>query len=107
MFPKKKRINKELFKEIIKTGVVFSSSLFTFKYINTSNQPRYTFVVPKNVLSKAVDRNKLKRRGFNVLKDFVIKKNQGIFFYKKGANKASLQEIKDNICFLLKKSKSN
>lgn len=89
----------------MKKGTTLSGSFFVFKYIFNLDLPRYTFVVPKKVSSKAVERNKLKRRGLNVIRPFLFKNSMGIFFYKKTSIKASSQEIKEDIYSLLKKAK--
>ena len=83
MFPQKKRVNKELFGKIIKTGATLSGSFFVFRFFNNSKMAQYAFVAPKSVARKAVARNKLRRRGYNALKLFPLKNSQGIFFYRK------------------------
>jgi len=105
MFPKKKRVTKKIFNEIIKKGVSFSSNFFIFKFISHKDEPRYAFVVPKKISKKATIRNKIKRRGYNIIKPLPIKNSSGIFFYKKRGLKASYEELKNEIIFILKKAK--
>ncbi|HUC88873.1 MAG TPA: ribonuclease P protein component [Candidatus Paceibacterota bacterium] len=104
MLPKNKRVTKELFQKIIKTGGSLSGLFFIFRYIN-SNAPRYAFVVPKSVAKKAVDRNKLRRIGYRAMFPYLSKNISGIFFYKKSGKQASFQEIKSDIENLFKKLK--
>jgi ribonuclease P protein component len=104
MLPKKKRITKEIFHQIMKNGKVFHGPFFTFYYIN-SISPRYSFVVPKGVVKGAVLRNKLRRKGYNImlfLKN--VKSGMGIFFYKKEALKTPILELKSSIEDLLKRA---
>lgn len=89
----------------MKKGTTLSGSFFVFKYISSLNLPRYTFVVSKKISSKAIERNKLKRKAFNIINLFPLKKGIGIFFYKKIGIKASSQEIKKDIVSLFKKAK--
>ncbi len=104
MFSKKKRVNKELFNTIMKEGRMLSTPLFTFKYL--SGEPVFAVVAPKSVAKKATLRNALRRRGYAVLRSFSPTANNGLLFYKKQAITASLEDIKQDIGNVLKKSKS-
>jgi ribonuclease P protein component len=101
MLPKKKRITKELFQEIMTQGRVISSPLFTFRY-QKKNTPQYAFVVPKNKVKKAILRNALRRQGYNVLKSTNLPKVAGIFFFKNGKLEAKLN-LKADILNILSK----
>jgi len=103
MLPKKKRVTKEVFQTITKEGKTFSTQLFLFFYIS-KNTPQYAFVAPKGIFKTAVERNKQRRIGYNVLNSIHIKQGSGAFFYKKGAKNATPMEIKENILFILKKT---
>lgn len=88
----------------MKTGKMASSPLFVLRYM-PSKLAQYAFVAPKTVAKQAVLRNSLRRRGYNALAQIVKKPYIiGIFFYKKGAPKASFKEIKEDIDILLKKN---
>jgi ribonuclease P protein component len=104
MFPKKKRVTKELFQAVMKKGDTLSSPLFVFRYLKQEN-PQYAFIAPKSVAKQASDRNKLRRQGYNALKSFNIKHGIGLFFYKKPAKNATFTEIKADIQLILTKSK--
>ena len=82
MFPKKKRVTKELFQAIMKDGKIISSSLFVFRYI-PQNNPQYAFVAPKSVAKQANKRNTLRRQGYSALRSYIPRHTAGIFFYKK------------------------
>lgn len=84
-------------------GKALFGSIFAFRHINQNN-PQYSVVAPKSVAKLAVDRNKLRRRGYNAIRSFSPKSGLGIFFYKKGAAKAEYAEIREDIGLLLKKA---
>ena len=102
MLSKKKRVTKEIFQSLIKGGKTLSTPLFLFYFIE-SKSPQYAFVAPKGIFKKAVERNKFRRIGYNVLRYIPIKSGVGIFIYKKQASIANSAEIKGNILSVLKK----
>lgn len=102
MLPKRKRVTKEVFQGIMKTGRTTSSPLFVFRYISSST-PQYAFVAPKSIAKNAISRNKLRRQGYNTLRLYKLKPYAGIFFYKKGAQNSTPQEIKESISTILSK----
>jgi ribonuclease P protein component len=104
MFPKKKRVTKELFQAVMKKGDTLSSPLFVFRYMR-QNQPQYAFIAPKSVAKQASDRNKLRRQGYSALRAFNIKSGIGLFFYKKQAKNATFSEIKADIQTILAKTR--
>ncbi len=103
MLPKRKRVTRKLLNEIIKTGMTFSTPLFTLRYLYNKNTPQYTFIVSKKIVKKSTSRNKLKRKGFNIIRELPISGGLGIFLYKKLGTEASLLELKENIIFILEK----
>jgi ribonuclease P protein component len=105
MLPKNKRVTKELFQKIMRTGRSLSSPLFVLRYID-SDMSQYAFVAPKNVAKKAVDRNKLRRIGYSAIFPYLSNNMSGIFFYKKAGKQASFQEIKNDVENLLKQAKN-
>jgi ribonuclease P protein component len=105
MLPKKKRVTKDTFQVIMTKGSPSYGSFFVFRYIK-QEKPLYAFVVPKKIVKSAVKRNSLRRRGYNILKGYPLLSNIGIFFYKKEALSASLDDIKKDIDSILKKTKS-
>ncbi len=113
MFPKKNRITKTEFNDLLKNSRVIQSNFFSLRFIkkDTKNLPKFAFVVSKKVAKNASDRNKLKRRGFHALRDILFKNGSieitgftGAFFFKKEAVDMSFEEIKKDIAVLLKKS---
>lgn len=102
MLPKKKRVTKEQFLIIMKKGGTLSTPLS--RYI-AQNTPQYAFVAPKSVAKTAVERNRLRRQGYNSLRGFILKPYAGIFFYKKEAKNATSLEVKEDISKILSKLK--
>ena len=104
MLPKKKRMTKEIFQNVMKNGKAFHGSLFLFRYFSL-NGPQYAFVVPKNIAKSAVVRNKFRRIGYNTLIKQDLRSLTGIFFYKKEALKSKKEDIEKEIMLILSKAK--
>ena len=104
MLPKKKRVTKNVFQNIMDKGNVVSGSFFILRYIR-QDIPQYAIVAPKKIAKTAVKRNSLRRKGYNLLRLYDLKSHAGIFFYKKEALVASPIDIKKDIEFILKKAK--
>ena len=73
MLPKKNRADKKTVDKIFKKGVFVGSTNLILKYINENNQnePQISFIAPKGVAKRAVDRNSLKRRGYLILQKYI------------------------------------
>lgn len=102
---KNKKVTKKLFNQIMKEGFSFYGTFFVFKLIKNYNNPQYAIVAPKNIAKMAVERNKLRKRGYSALRGFDVKNSQGILFYKRKEKNIPFDEIKKDIEFLLKKAK--
>jgi len=102
MLKKKKRVTKELFQTVIKSGSTLSGHFFIFRFLKQKS-PQYAFVVSKKIAKRAVVRNKLRRQGYNALKSFPLKDYAGIFFFKKQTESTTFNEIKDDIESILNK----
>jgi len=66
--------------------------------------PKFSFVVSKKVAAKAVERNRIKRRGYEAINELLKKgfnKKSGVFFAKKGISKLTFKELKEEIKSLL------
>jgi ribonuclease P protein component len=73
-----------------------------------NNDNTFTAVVPLKVVSKAVERNKLKRRARHIFRKMLpeIKKGLGIIiFFKPGSEKLKFQELEEEIKVIFKKAK--
>ena len=104
MLSKKKRVTKEIFQTIMDKGIIVSGSFFVLRYLK-QNTPQYVFVAPKKIAKGAVQRNSLRRIGYNILRLYDLKSNAGIFFYKKEAISTPVPELRKDLDFILKKAK--
>ncbi len=110
MLDKKRRIKSELFKKAQKySAKTFHSDNFTLKVAKNpeKSESKFAFVVSGKVSSKAVDRNRLKRRGFSALRGFSDNVRHPlilIFYVKKSALNLKFSQFKDEIVELLRKS---
>lgn len=113
MLPKTRRIPKENFSYILKTGRRFSSPKLLL-YVsripeNTAknkdkNLTRFSFSVSKKVSPLAVDRNKYRRRGYSVIRSNLNKIKDGYFLFfsfKKGSISVTSQALEKEILALL------
>ncbi len=95
MLPKKQRIERKFFDQILKNGKRFNSPSFTLYVAKISTETtdlgsRFSFSASKKVAKQAVDRNKLRRRGYSVINRNIDKIKTGNFYffsYKKGFEK--------------------
>lgn len=68
----------------------------------------FSVVVSKTIIKKAVDRNFVKKRIYSILNNFVLKINKptiGVVYLKKGCEKLSFNEIKNEIEETFKKAR--
>ena len=103
MFSKKERVTKNVFRVLIKERKTISTPLFLF-YFKKSDLSQYAFVSPKKAFKNAVERNKYRRIGYEILGTLGIKSGSGIFMYKKKVTTSTKEEIKQDITFILKKA---
>ena len=97
MLPKKNRVDKRAIEKIFKESKIFNSPILTFRFVltNNNNIPRISIIVPKTVAKKAVNRNLLRRRGYNVLGKYINRFPAGIlgiFLFKKYQDDISILE---------------
>lgn len=68
MLPKKNRADKKLIKDIFKDGKFINSPNISLKFVKKKDiSLRISFITPKTVSKRAVDRNLLRRRGYDIL----------------------------------------
>lgn len=107
--PKKRRVDKILFKKIIKERKSFHSSFFSFKFILIkSSINKFSVVVSIKEEKKAVKRNFVKRRARYVLEKKLedIKMGiAGILFIKKEARDVEFKKFENEILKILMKAK--
>ena len=104
MFKKHLRLNTSEFNEVFKNGKNTKTPLFLIKSKkNNLKHPRFSVVVSKKIAKKAHERNYLKRKAYNAIKDnqqkFSDKKLDHIFILSSDIKdiqyKQLLQEIKN------------
>lgn len=108
MLARKHRINKNLFREILKKGKNYNSDFFSLKTAPVAgNAPLFSFVVSKKTAKKAVARNKLKRRGRYIARkhlNFFTKGAANIIFFKKGSETLKFSDLEEKMIELFKKA---
>ncbi len=115
MLPKKNRADRKLVNKIFKAclpngreGRFLNSPNLTFKFLqNKAGLTQISFVCPKSIAKRAVDRNLLRRRGYSALKSYLplfpvgLK---GVFvFNKKGLKENTILILDNEIKNILKK----
>lgn len=104
MLPKKKRVTKEVFSSIMKDGKTTYSPLFSLRFL-VNKDSGFACVVPKAVFKKAHDRNSLRRKGYNALREMPLPPILGIFFFKKEAKDVTASQIRQQIELVFQKIK--
>jgi ribonuclease P protein component len=105
---KKFRLKGEEFKEVLKKGKSFRVDGLVLKLMIKENGKRFGFLISKKLVKKAVQRNKLKRRLREILRERVENLKDGIraiFIPLAGLEKKSFQELKKIFEIILNKSK--
>ncbi len=118
MLLKKNRVTKKDIEEMFKKGSsVFSPNLnLRFLVNSTEKEPKVAFIVPKTVSKKAVIRNRLRRRGYQIIQKklsslpqklkavFVFGKNSTKIFAESGKKGIlSLKKLEEEINFFISK----
>lgn len=103
MLQSSKKLHKSEFPGILKNGKVFHSPHLYLRVVFDGKDTELAFVIPKKVVKGAISRNKIKRRGYNILKELEIKPLKGIFFAKKGINEVSFKNLQEEIISILNK----
>ncbi|MEI7765141.1 MAG: ribonuclease P protein component [bacterium] len=119
MLSKKNRADKRLIDKIFKEGKFVNSPNLTLKFINTKEgNVKISFITPKTVSKRAVDRNLLRRRGYVILKKHLSlfpigfigavifgKKSMVFFGGRKNKTKNPNQNLEKEINIILNKLK--
>lgn len=100
MIPKRNRVTKRLFDEVLKNGKVVHGDFVYFRmYPALDGVQRFSTVVPKKVFKKAHDRNKVKRQ-INALisaSKTSFPNAHFIFFAKPTIREATRESIKQDL----------
>lgn len=109
MLPRKLRVHKDEFEEVLKKGLSFHSAHLSLRGIKKSDvsPSKFSVAVSKKVAPQAVDRNLLRRQAISVIEKHFpgLKKGvSAILSFKTGSLGLSFNQIKIEIVALLKQS---
>jgi ribonuclease P protein component len=109
MLPRKLRVHKEEFGEVLKKGLSFHSAHISLRGVKKDDvsPSKFSVVASKKVAMLAVDRNLLRRRAIAVIEAHVAGMKKGIsaiFSFKTGSLELSSEDIKTEVVALLKQS---
>jgi ribonuclease P protein component len=98
---------KKDIERVFKKGKTFKDDFFVLRTVeNNSNNCRFAFIVPKKVSNKASDRNKIKRRAREIIKNEIKKKSSltdNVIIALPRINKENFESIKKSLEKLFKK----
>ena len=117
MLPKKNRADKKLVEKIFQEGKFINSPNLTLKFIKEKILvPQISFITPKSVSKKAVERNLLRRQGYFILKKYFHKfpvgfsgvfifgkKSMEFFGGRKNKKRNPIKNLEDEIKNILNK----
>lgn len=99
MLPKKRRVSKQVFKELRKSQSFVLPNL-TLRVTNLLGDSQIAFVVSKKIAKTAVLRNKLRRRGYNATRKITSRLKDGkafIFYIQQGCTNLSTNDLSKEI----------
>lgn len=71
MLAKSRRLTKSLFKRVIDEGYTQNTQFALVKSIKIAGESRFAVSVSKKVSKNATDRNKIRRRAYSVIREFI------------------------------------
>lgn len=102
MLAKRFRLRKKEMDRLYKKGSVLQEGFVLARFLtNRANHNRFAVVVPKAVIAKAIGRNRLRRKIYEILADFKDNSAYDIGIFIKSPDEA---KIKPPILNLLKKA---
>jgi ribonuclease P protein component len=105
---RKYRLRGKEFEEVLKKGKGFRVNGLVLKLILKEKEKKFGFLISKKVLKKAVQRNKLKRRLREILRERVENIREGVravFIALRRIEEKEFFELKEIFEKILKKSK--
>ncbi len=109
MLSKDRKITTLLFKEVLESGKNYNFKYFSIKVLKSptiTDNSKFSFVAPKKQFKQAVQRNSIKRKGFNIISDIFSSIKPAfniIFLLKKNVEKIDYKELKEEIIKSLEK----
>jgi len=109
MLPQANRLKKKKdFENVFKNGKGFKEDLLYLKVIkNDLGCLRIGFIVGKNFSKKAVERNRIKRRLREIVKERIIEKGLDVVIVVMPKAQNNFEELEKTIAKLFKKAKIN
>ena len=106
MLPKRRRIARKEFPNILKFGKRYNSEHLLLTIIKTeqTSPSKFSFSVSKKVLKNAVDRNKYRRRGYSIIRQLLKGVHQSFlcfFSFKRGSGDVKFRTLEKEITKLL------
>jgi ribonuclease P protein component len=105
---KKFRLKGKEFEEVLKKGKGFRFDGLVLKLLLKEGGKKFGFLISKKILKKATQRNRLKRRLREILREKIEEIGEGIrvvFITLPGLEKKEFKELREIFEKLLKKSK--
>jgi ribonuclease P protein component len=87
MLPKSSRLNHSSFAEVFQKGKSQRGRYVRLQILARLGQAQSAVVVPKSVARKAVDRNRLRRRGYAALERISLPPNYAFILFMTSASK--------------------
>jgi ribonuclease P protein component len=107
MLPKKNLLAKNLIEKVLRQGKSIRGRNISLKYLVIPGKPAaFAFIISSKVAKRAVDRNKLKRRGRAIVFKLLPQIKEGclsLIFFEKGSIKMSFPELMAEMTQLFKK----
>ncbi len=100
MLPKSKRLSTKAFTGIIEKGHSFQGPFLIVRVIASDKNSSFAVSVPKKVAKLAVDRNKLRRQIYSIIRDLdnkIVKQGKVVLIVRVGTDKLSFSELADEI----------
>lgn len=95
MLPRRKRVDKGLFLLVFKKGRAFHSPHLSLKVLETKKEGRFSVVAGKNASKSAAARNRMRRKGYALLKKhlpLLFQNAACVLFIKKPISPALFEE---------------
>lgn len=96
MLPRSLRIGTSLFSEITEKGRFSNGKFFLFRFVKSEGKSRFSVTVSKKVSKSAVDRNKIRRRVYSLLRKHISNIKDGyriVISVKSGTDKIDIKDL--------------
>jgi len=103
MLSRSRKVKTLFFKRVLGEGKFHHSRYFSVRWLNdfsNKSESKFTCVVSKKIIKKAVSRNLFKRRFFNIIQTMYEELPPSLivaFFLKRGGEELSFNELRKEI----------